>query len=198
MGLFATLTLYNKAGMLSPKWQPRLSAPAKGESAKTGRRNKPLWHGVQTDMRIRLTLILLAGLGIALAETQLPVPTGAFPVGRQTLFWSDPSRTEEVGPSTGKPREIAAYVFYPAVAQGKHVEYYPGLAGLENAPETRILRQQFGAAWSAVTTGTIQTNASPRAGKRRRWPIWGEQGGWSRWESEPRENLKVERLGMRP
>ncbi len=113
----------------------------------------------QTDMRVRLSLILFAGLGTVFGQTQLPQPTGAFPVGRQTLFWSDSTRPEEVGPTAGKPREIAAYVYYPAVANGKRVEYYPGLTGLENAAETRILRRQFGGVWNAVTSGAIQTNA---------------------------------------
>jgi len=44
------------------------------------------------------------------------------------------------------------------VANGNHVEYFPGLAGLENAAETRILRLQFGGVWNAVSSGTIQTN----------------------------------------
>ena len=110
-------------------------------------------------MRIPLTLIASALLSAAFGETSLPAPTGAFPVGRQMLLWNDPSRPEDVGPAAGKPREIAAYVYYPAVASGTHVEYYPGLAGLENAPETRILRLQFGGVWNAVTSGTIRTNA---------------------------------------
>jgi hypothetical protein len=110
-------------------------------------------------MCIPLTLIASALLSAAFGETSLPAPTGAFPVGRQMLLWNDPSRPEDVGPAAGKPREIAAYVYYPAVASGTHVEYYPGLAGLENAPETRILRLQFGGVWNAVTSGTIRTNA---------------------------------------
>ena len=75
------------------------------------------------------------------------------------LLWNDPTRPEDVGPTAGKPREVAAYLYYPAVASGSHVEYYPGLAGLENAAETRLLRSQFGGVWNAVTSGTIQTNA---------------------------------------
>jgi hypothetical protein len=110
-------------------------------------------------MRTELTLIVSAFFGAAFGQTGLPAPTGKFPVGRHMLLWSDPSRPEDVGPTAGKPREVAAYVFYPAVASGTHVEYYPGLAGLENAADTRILRLQFGGAWKAVTSGTIQTNA---------------------------------------
>jgi len=124
-------------------------------------------------MRIPLTLIASALLSAALGETSLPAPTGAFPVGRQMLLWNDPSRPEDVGPTAGKPREIAAYVYYPAVASGTHVEYYPGLAGLENVPETRILRLQFGGVWNTVTSGTIRTNAyaAPPMPGRTKFPV---------------------------
>ena len=76
------------------------------------------------------------------------------------ILWSDPTRTEDVGPTAGKAREVAAYVFYPAQpTSGSRVEYYPGLTGFENAVETRFLRQQFGGVWNAVTAGQIRTNA---------------------------------------
>jgi dienelactone hydrolase len=54
------------------------------------------------------------------------------------------------------------------------VEYYPGLAGLENAAETRILRLQFGGVWNAVASGTIQTNAyaaPPMPPSRTKFPV---------------------------
>ena len=125
-------------------------------------------------MHIPLTLILSAFLSVAFGETSLPAPGGAFPVGRQMLLWSDPTRPEDVGPTAGKPREVAAYVYYPAVAGGSRVEYYPGLAGLENAAETRSLRLQFGGLWNAVTSGAIQTNAyaaPPMPPGRTRFPV---------------------------
>jgi hypothetical protein len=125
-------------------------------------------------MRVPLTLIVSALLSAAFGETSLPAPTGTFPVGRQMLLWNDPSRPEDVGPTAGKPREIAAYVYYPAVASGSRVAYYPGLAGLENAPETRILRLQFGGVWDLVTSGTIGTNAyaaPPMPPGRTKFPV---------------------------
>lgn len=125
-------------------------------------------------MRIRFAVMASALLATAFGQTHLPVPTGAFPVGRQMLLWSDPARPEDIGPTAGKPREVVAYVYYPAVAKGSHVEYFPGLAGLESAAETRILRQQFGGLWNAVTAGTIQTNAysgPPMPHSRTRFPV---------------------------
>jgi hypothetical protein len=125
-------------------------------------------------MRVALAIIVSAFLSAAFGETSLPAPTGAFPVGRQMLLWHDPNRLEDVGPEAGKPREVAAYVYYPAVASDSHVEYYPGLAGLENAAETRILRRQFGGVWNAVTSGTIRTNAyaaPPMPRGRTKFPV---------------------------
>ncbi|MGD0498595.1 MAG: hypothetical protein ABSC23_09190 [Bryobacteraceae bacterium] len=125
-------------------------------------------------MRIFFTLIVPVFLSAAFGETNLPAPSGTFPVGRQMLLWNDPTRPEDVGPTAGKPREVAVYIFYPAVATGDHVEYYPGLAGLENAAETRILRLQFGGAWNAVTSGAIRTNAyaaPPMPPGRARFPV---------------------------
>jgi dienelactone hydrolase len=90
------------------------------------------------------------------------------------LLWSDPARLEDTGPTAGKPREIVAYVFYPATATGKPSEYYPGLTGLENAPETKLLRKQFGGAWKDVTSGTIRTNAydgAPMPKGRAKFPV---------------------------
>jgi hypothetical protein len=125
-------------------------------------------------MRIPLTLLVSVLLSAASGEFSLPAPTGTFAVGRQMLFWNDPTRPEDVGPTAGKPREVAADVYYPAVANGNHVAYYPGLAGLEDAAETRILRLQFGGAWNAVTSGTIRTNAyaaPPMPPGRTKFPV---------------------------
>lgn len=106
-----------------------------------------------------LTLIS-ASLCTAFGQTTLPAPTGPKAVGRLMVVWSDQTRTEDVGPTAGKAREVAAYVFYPAKPTGgSRVEYYPGLTGFENVAETRFLRQQFGGAWNAVTAGIIRTNA---------------------------------------
>jgi hypothetical protein len=126
-----------------------------------------------SNLIMRVVLALCLNFA-AMAQIRLPAPTGPYPIGRQMLLWRDSARLEDVGPQSGKPREVAAYIFYPATASGAHAEYYPGLAGLENAPETRLLRLQFGAAWNAVTTGTIQTNlyaAPPMPSGSARFPV---------------------------
>jgi Platelet-activating factor acetylhydrolase, isoform II len=121
-----------------------------------------------------LCILISGSLCSALDQTALPAPTGSQAVGRLMIIWSDQARTEDVGPRAGKPREVAAYVFYPAKAVGNRVEYYPGLDGLEQASETRFLRQQFGSVWNAVTTGTIRTNAydaPPMPSGRTKFPV---------------------------
>lgn len=121
-----------------------------------------------------LAIFLAAFLDPAFAQIGLPAPTGAHPVGRLMLLWSDPARLEDTGPTAGKPREIVAYVFYPGTVTGNRAEYYPGLAGLENAAETKLLRRQFGSTWRDVTSGTIRTNAydsAPMPKGRAKFPV---------------------------
>lgn len=112
---------------------------------------------------MRLPIFVLA-LGSTLSlpavgSGSLPAPTGPLPVGRLELLWSDASRLEDVGPTAGKPREVLAYVYYPAIPTGDKVEYFPGLKDLEGANEARFLRRQFGAQWHSVASGMLLSNA---------------------------------------
>ena len=122
-----------------------------------------------------IAFALASLLGIpAVGQISLPPPTGPFPVGRTSIEWTDSSRPEDAGPTAGKPREVLAYIYYPALAVGKTVDYFPGLLRLEGASETRYLRQQFGAVWNSVTSGAIRTNtydAPPLPPGKRRFPV---------------------------
>jgi hypothetical protein len=66
-------------------------------------------------------------------------PKGGLSVGRSVLFWTDASHREKAGPEGHNPRELAAFFSYPAEAKGETAEYFPGLAGLASAPETKML-----------------------------------------------------------
>ena len=128
------------------------------------------------EMRLPLLALVLGSLlGIpAVGQVSLPAPTGPYPVGRLSLAWTDQSRIEDVGPTAGKPREVLAYVYYPATATGSKVEYFPGLVGIEGANESRFLRQQFGAVWNSVTSGAIHTNAydaPPMPTGKKKFPV---------------------------
>ena len=88
-------------------------------------------------IRILVTICLcaLAGLAILLCalwldhhrETVLPAPTGQFAVGRVLFAWRDPSQQELLAPREGIPREIFAWVWYPASKQpsAQPVNYFP-------------------------------------------------------------------------
>jgi hypothetical protein len=44
----------------------------------------------------------------------LPAPTGHYAVGRILTDWTDASRPETLGPSTGPDRELSVWIWYPA------------------------------------------------------------------------------------
>lgn len=120
-----------------------------------------------------LLCMICVSAPIGFAQPALPSPHGRFAVGRRAFFWTDPSRAEDTGRGP-QPRGIAASVFYPAIANGHIAPYYPGLAGLTSAPETAVLRLQFGEAWQAVVKGQIRGHSStdaPLAKDRARFPL---------------------------
>jgi hypothetical protein len=110
----------------------------------------------------RLILLAFSVASLALeAQISLPAPTGPFSVGRSVFFWTNESRREEAVPGANKPRELAAFVYYPAEAGSMFAEYFPGLAGLASAPETKMLQLQFGSAWQTVASGSVRSHAYP-------------------------------------
>ncbi|MGK4578784.1 alpha/beta hydrolase [Kitasatospora sp. HPMI-4] len=113
---------------------------------------------MRTDRRwLRRTLRTLLVLVIALVTTlggyigyvavrqgqqvTLPAPTGRYPVGRTTADWTDHTRTDPLAPNPGMPRELSAWLWYPAAPDpgappapyapgawsGLHVGGLPGL-----------------------------------------------------------------------
>ncbi len=48
---------------------------------------------------------------------ELPVPGGSYPVGRSTYEWTDASRFDPLSPHRGTPRQLAVWLWYPAVGQ---------------------------------------------------------------------------------
>lgn len=82
-----------------------------------------------------IALCAIAGLAVLLAglwidhhqETTLLVPTGQFAVGRITYDWRDPNQQELMAPHAGIPREIFAWMWYPASTQkpAQPADYFP-------------------------------------------------------------------------
>ncbi|HLK56062.1 MAG TPA: hypothetical protein VKU00_05845 [Chthonomonadaceae bacterium] len=46
--------------------------------------------------------------------TNLPLPTGSFPVGRASFDWVDPVRNDPFAPQPGTKRELTVWIWYPA------------------------------------------------------------------------------------
>ena len=46
--------------------------------------------------------------------TRLPTPTGAFAVGRTQYVWRDAAHTDPLAPQPSTPREVLAWIWYPA------------------------------------------------------------------------------------
>jgi dienelactone hydrolase len=124
-------------------------------------------------LKTSMLVTLLAARFALHAQPALPAPRGPFAVGRTSFFWTDKSRLEDP-PAAKEPRVVAAFFYYPAIANGERAEYFPGLAGLASAPETEMLRRQFGGAWPDVSAGKVRVNAyanAPIVTSRRKLPI---------------------------
>lgn len=98
-----------------------------------------------------LTLVVLLGgyVGyVAMRAAQpvtLPAPTGAFPVGRTVLDWTDSSRTDPLAPQPNQPRELSVWLWYPAVrTSAPPAPYLPGawsglhMSGVASIAETGV------------------------------------------------------------
>ena len=96
-----------------------------------------------------LALVVLLGgyVGyVAIRAAQpvtLPAPTGAFPVGRTIVDWTDPSRTDPLAPRPNQPRELSVWLWYPAIrTSAPPAPYLPGawsglhLSGIASIAET--------------------------------------------------------------
>jgi len=91
-------------------------------------------------------------------ETTLPTPTGHFAVGRTMFAWVENAETEEFAPSPGAKREVAAWMWYPAVpsTSAAPAEYLP-------APWRAALAQSSGTLMSQYMTrglAAVRTHSS--------------------------------------
>jgi len=58
-------------------------------------------------------------------ETVLPIPTGAYQVGRVTYYWTDGARLNPYAPVADTKQELAVWVWYPAtVTASSHAARY--------------------------------------------------------------------------
>ncbi|RSM45834.1 alpha/beta hydrolase [Amycolatopsis balhimycina DSM 5908] len=87
-----------------------------------------------------MLLVLVLGFAVALGgyvgyvairaaqPVTLPAPTGAYPVGRTIIGWTDHTRTDSLAPQPGTPRELSVWLWYPAAPgpDAQPAPYTPG------------------------------------------------------------------------
>jgi predicted dienelactone hydrolase len=78
-------------------------------------------------------------------EITLPAPTGHFAVGRTTYTWVNNAETDELSPTPGAKREVAAWIWYPsgAATSATAAEYLPGPWRLALEQHSGALMSQF-------------------------------------------------------
>jgi dienelactone hydrolase len=103
-----------------------------------------------------LGFILLAG-PTAVAQTQLPEPTGDYGIGRCELDWTDSTRSETQSGKRDAKRELLVYLFYPIdpQTQGVRAEYFPRLKEVEAYEERfgkNFFRESYGGSYKTIST----------------------------------------------
>jgi dienelactone hydrolase len=91
----------------------------------------------------------------------LPTPSGAYPVGRAQVQWTDTARTDPLAPVPGRPRVLSVWLWYPAAATGPPAPYAPGAwHGLHFPAPVGWAETRFDAVRTHASAG-----AAPAAGR---------------------------------
>src|SRR5262245_13609881 len=90
-------------------------------------------------------------------QSQLPVPTGKYGIGRLVLHWTDSARRETQSEKPGSPRELLVYLCYPTdpESRGVRAEYFPHLKEVEAYEERfgkNLLRKSYGDSYKTIST----------------------------------------------
>jgi hypothetical protein len=119
--------------VLQPRVPSNRPNPGRKRSASASSVIKRILKGLAA-----LAIFVLVGLTILFAflwrehntEITLPNLTGQFAVGRATYAWVNNLETDELSPSPGTKREVAVWIWYPAVSPAAPAEYLPRLGAL--------------------------------------------------------------------
>jgi hypothetical protein len=103
-----------------------------------------------------LGLILLAPPA-AIAQKQLPKPTGEYGIGRCQLDWTDSTRSETQSEKRDAKRELLVYLFYPIDpnTRGARADYFPRFKEMEAFEERfgkNFTRDSYGDSYKTVST----------------------------------------------
>jgi hypothetical protein len=105
-------------------------------------------------------------------KTILLAPTGPFAVGRITYDWRDPNQQELLAPHQGIPREIFAWIWYPASthASAVRVAYFPfAWRNAMNRQRGWLLTEFMWRDFSRVRAHSFE--APPLAAEHQRFPV---------------------------
>lgn len=96
-------------------------------------------------------------------KPELPVPPGAFSIGRKLFYWTDESRAENITDDPNDKRKVFVQLWYPAKkGGGKAAEYLPNLEELRGKDE------------NVATLRNIKTHAlkdAKLAGSKNKFPV---------------------------
>jgi pimeloyl-ACP methyl ester carboxylesterase len=92
-------------------------------------------------------------------RASLPETRGSYSVARTNVLWTDTARHENPASSSGAPRHIPAYIYYPGTGGPKTAEYLPNLTKLAGRANTAPLAAQFGEAWRLVEANAVGTHS---------------------------------------
>src|SRR5579871_1885515 len=115
-------------------------------------RPKRLIRGI---VKIVVALIFLAAIGLVglltflwqehQTQLVLPQPTGHFPVGRTTLYWTNEAQKDELAPTAGSQRQVVVWLWYPSVgsASAARADYLPPSWRVAEARYSGMLMSTF-------------------------------------------------------
>jgi len=108
---------------------------------------------------------------------ELPVPSGAYGIGRVGYDWTDTSRPDRFSSVPQAHRELMVHVWYPTSAKSAGVNgtYLPGARQMDASPEIqRGMREDYGANWPLIVSNAIHSHAvenAPMAKKPGNFPL---------------------------
>jgi dienelactone hydrolase len=111
------------------------------------------------------------------AVPRLPLPAGAYGIGRAGYDWTDTTRPDRYSTNPQTHRELMVYVWYPSPKSSADVKgtYLPGAKQMDAVPEIRrAMREDYGENWPLILSGAITSHAAenaPMAKKPVQFPV---------------------------
>jgi predicted dienelactone hydrolase len=111
------------------------------------------------------TVLLFLPLSLSiLAGSELPRPSGRYPVGRTSMSWTDRSRAEIITDTPDDNRELMTYIWYPAAnASGVSGPYWPGVEHIAGTAVAGQLSNLFGPVWADIAAAKLRSHSLDNA-----------------------------------